>query len=57
MFGIYDQLMVKLRNEDHASFTNFLRMPPDMCDELLRRMGPRITKTSTRYREPLESAG
>ena len=44
--------MVKLRNEDHASFTNFLRMPPDMYDELRRRVGPRITKTYMRYREP-----
>ena len=49
--------MVKLHNEDHASFTNFLRMPPDKCDELLRRAGLRITKTLTRYREPLEPAG
>ena len=49
--------MVKLRNEDHASFTNFLRMPPDMYAELLRRVGPRITKTYTRYRETLEPAG
>ena len=54
---IYEQLMVKLRNEDHASFTNILRMPPDMYDELLRRVGPRITKTYTHYREPLEPAG
>ena len=49
--------MVKLHNEDHASFTNFLRMPPDMYDELLCRVGPRITKTYMRYREPLEPAG
>ena len=49
--------MVKLHNEDHASFTNFLRMPPDMYDELRRRVGPRITKTYTCYREPLEPAG
>ena len=43
-FGMYDQLMVELRNEDHVSFTNFLRMPPAMFDELLARVGPRITK-------------
>jgi hypothetical protein len=53
-FGLYDQLMVELRNEDHASFTNFLRMPPDMFDELLARLGPRITKQHTWFREPLE---
>ena len=44
-FGIYDQLTMELRNEDPASFTNFLLMPPDMFDELLDRVGPRITYT------------
>ena len=52
-FGLYDQLMVELRNEDPASFQNFLRMPPDMFDELLTRVGPRITKQHTFYRDPL----
>ena len=53
-FGMYDQLMVELRNEDHASFTNFMRMPPVMFDDLLARVGPRITKQYTLYRDPLE---
>ena len=48
---MYDQLMVELRNEDHASFTNFLRMPPEMFDELLARVIPRITKQYTFYRD------
>ena len=43
-FGLYDQLLVELRNEDQASFKNFMRMPPDMFDELLTRVGPGITK-------------
>jgi hypothetical protein len=51
---MYDQLMVELRNEDPETFTNFLRLPPDMFDELLDRVGPRITKMHTRYRAPLE---
>ena len=29
-FGVYDQLMVELRNEDQAFLKNFLRIPPDM---------------------------
>ena len=53
-FGLYDQLMVGLRNDDHAAFINFLRMPPAMFDELLTRVGPKITKQSTTCREPLE---
>jgi len=53
-YGIYDQLMDELRNEDEASFANFLRMHPAMFDELLARVGPRITKQHTFYRDPLE---
>jgi hypothetical protein len=53
-FGLYDQLLVELRNEDQRSFKNFMRMPPEMFDDLLARVGPRITKQYTWYREPLE---
>ena len=53
-FGIYDQLMVELRNEHQTPFTNFLCLPPDMFDELLARVGPRISRKHTSYREPLE---
>ena len=52
-FGLYDQLMVELRNEDQRSFKNFLRMSPEMFDELLDRVGPRITKQDTRCRASL----
>ena len=53
-FGLYDQLMVELRNEDQRAFKNFLRMPPEMYDELLERVGPRIAKQHTSCRAPLE---
>ena len=53
-FGLYDQLMVELRRADSQSFTNFMRMPPQMFDELLRRIGPRITKQHTFFRAPIE---
>jgi len=46
--------MRELRVEDQASFFNFLRMPPEMFDELLARIGPRIQKQDTRYRKALE---
>ncbi|KAJ8019719.1 Protein ALP1-like [Holothuria leucospilota] len=46
--------MVELRREDTTAFTNFLRMPPAMFDELLTRVGPRITKQRTYYRAPIE---
>ena len=53
-FGQYDQLMSELRAEDTQSFRNFLRMPPEMFDELLDRVGPRITKKHTHYRQAIE---
>ena len=55
-FGLYDHLLVELRNEDQASFKNFMRMPPppEMFDELLTRVDPRITKQNTNYREALD---
>ena len=53
-FGMYDQLLVELRNEDQAYFKNFMRMPPEMFDELLTRVGPGITKQNTHYREALD---
>ncbi|XP_028416048.1 protein ALP1-like [Dendronephthya gigantea] len=53
-FGIYDQLLVELRSEDTRYFKNFMRMVPEMFDELLARVSPRITKKHTWYRRPLE---
>ena len=32
--GLYDQLMVELRNEDERAFRKFLRAPPDMYELL-----------------------
>jgi len=52
--GHYNQLMVELRREDPASFQNFLRIQPEMFDELLARVGPRITKHDTNYRKALD---
>lgn len=54
-FGHYNQLMVELRREDPASFQNFLRIQPQMFDELLARVGPRITKQDTNYRKALDN--
>ncbi|KAK3083252.1 hypothetical protein FSP39_017703 [Pinctada imbricata] len=46
--------MPELRAKDPASFLNFLRVPPEMFDELLTRIGPQITKQNTFYRSALE---
>lgn len=52
--GMYDRLMVELRNEDPRAFHNFMRMPPAMYDEIVARLTPALTKQTTNYREPLE---
>ena len=47
--GHFNRLMLQLTHEDPASFHNFLRIPPDMFDELLCRLAPKITKQDTNY--------
>ena len=42
--------MYELRYKDPASkYFNFLRVPPDMFDDLLGRLGPVIAKQDTPY--------
>ena len=53
-YGQYDRLMAELRMEDVLSFFNFLRMQPEMFDELLNRVGPRIQKNDTLWRKSVE---
>ena len=50
----YDRLMVELRMEDVHSFFNFLRMQPEIFDELLNRVVLRIQKNDTLWRKSLE---
>jgi len=52
--GVCHQHMVELRREDPTAFKNFMRMPPEMYDEILTRIEHRLTKQHTWYREPLE---
>jgi hypothetical protein len=51
--GLYDRLMVELRNEDTKAFQNFMRMPPAMYDEIVQRLTPALTKETTNWRAPL----
>ena len=50
--GQYIRLM-EMRTEDIHSFTNYMRMPPELVDEVLQRIGHRIQKQTTFWREPL----
>lgn len=44
LYGQYEQLMVEMRNEDQTAFRNFVRMEPAMFQELVARVGQKITK-------------
>ena len=48
--------MNELRIEDSPAFFTFLKMEPAMLDELVQRVGPRITKTDTHMRKALSQA-
>ena len=52
--GLYDKLMVELRNEDTRAFKHFMMMPPAMFDEVVQRLTPRLAKQNTNYRASLE---
>ena len=54
LLGLYDRLMVELRSEDPKAFNNFMRMPPEMYDEIVDKLTPALTKPTTNAREPLE---
>ena len=43
----------RTRNEDQAAFKTFMRMPPEMYDEILARVEHRIQKQYTWFRKPL----
>ncbi len=42
-FGIYSQLMEELKREDVASFTNLMRVSPQMFQEIVQRLTPKLT--------------
>ena len=44
LYGQYEHLMQELYREDVNTFTNFLRVTPEMFMELVERVGPRIEK-------------
>ena len=51
--GQYTRLMEEMRREDIPSYTNYMRMPPELVDEVLQRIGHRIEKQTTFWRKPL----
>ena len=50
----YNKLMLELLYEDPASYFNYLKVPPELFDELLDRLRPALTYEDTHYRKALE---
>jgi hypothetical protein len=53
MFGQYQTLLQKLNREDPMYYKNFLRVDAELFWELVRRVGPKISKRTTNWRETM----
>ena len=49
-YGHINRLLQELRVEDENAFMNYVRMPPQLFDELLNRIRPIIHRNDTRLR-------
>ena len=54
-YGFYDTLFQELSADDPTGFKNFHRINTELFDELLARVGPRIQKEKTFFRDPLDA--
>ena len=52
--GYYERLLNELLVEDTQSYTNFMRMEPAIFQEVLGKIGSRITKEDTYWRKASE---
>ena len=43
-YGQYEMLVTELRGEDTKGFRNYMRITPDLFQELVERVGPRLQK-------------
>jgi hypothetical protein len=55
-FGAYKHLMQELQREDRAGFKNYLRMSPELFDEIVERLTPHIEKKDTAMRKAISPA-
>jgi hypothetical protein len=53
LYGHFDRLLEELRLEDAMAFQNFMRMSPELFDEILVRITPRIQRSDTNFRQAI----
>jgi len=53
-FGHYDQLLTELHKEDPRGYRNYLRITPDLFQEMVEKLTLHMKKQTTFMREPLE---
>ena len=53
-FGQYDSLLTELHKEDQRGYKNYLRITPDLFQEMVEKLTPRLQKQSTFMREPIQ---
>ena len=54
VFDQYENLLVELNREDPRGYKNFLRVTPELFNELVDRIGPHLQKNTTFWRKSLE---
>ena len=53
LYGQYEKLVAELREEDARGYKNYMRISPELFQELLERVGPRLEKGDTFMRKAL----
>jgi hypothetical protein len=52
-YGFFETLMQELANEDRPGYKNFIRMYPDLFNELVNLVSPLITRKNTNMRQAI----
>lgn len=52
-YGMYHKLMKHLRQGDEPAFKNFVRIDPEMFNQMVDDLMPRLQKTNTNFRKSL----
>ena len=53
LYGQYEKLVAELREDDARGYKNYMRISPELFQELLEHVGPRLEKGDTFMRKAL----